>query len=417
MIKTVLKWLALTLFLTIVGGVTALFLYQYQRVPREVYRETVQDDRSSALLALNRFLEGRDVTVRHAPLAKFSTRPTSQVETAILLDQQMGDDTGDYERLLSWVNRGGHLILSAETVSAADAGSLPHPLLALLGIQLSRPQMPAPVDDQVDLADTLMDFIEQMTTEDMVRVTLAEETFLLNIPETTALIADESVQVLFEGTNRYGVQWLQLQVGRGRVSVFKSFALLENRALLDVGHLRFILRLLEVPEAGRATPPDASGAGRATHPGVTFLHPQSLPPFWLIALETVPLGFAALLVCALLIGWCALVRFGPVVPYFEPPGHSRLVEHIAASGRLVWRQRAERALIERLRKRLWRRIAQRYPGVVEENRAATLERIATRTYLPQELIHQALYGIKGPFFRRRKFLNTINAIQQVSRNL
>lgn len=417
MIKTVLKWLALTLFLTIVGGVTALFLYQYQRVHREVYRGTVQNDRSSAFLALNRFLEGRDVTVRHAPLARFSTRPTSRVETAILLDQQMGDDKGDYERLLIWVNRGGHLILSAEPFSTADAGSLPHPLLALLGIQLSRPQMPVPVDDQVDLADTLMDFIEQMTAEDMVRVTLAEEIFLLNIPETTALIADKSVQVLFEGTNRYGVQWLQLQVGQGRVSVFKSFSLLENRALLDVDHLRFILRLLEVPEAGRATPPYAAIAGRATHPGVTFLHPQSLPPFWLIAIETVPLGFAALLVCALLIVWYALVRFGPVVPVFEPLGHSRLVEHIAASGRLVWRQRAERALIERLRKRLWRRIAQRYPGVVEENRAATLERIAARTHLPQQLIHQALYGIKGPFFRRRRFLNTINAIQQVSRNL
>lgn len=277
--------------------------------------------------------------------------------------------------------------------------------------------MPAPVDDQVDLADTLMDFIEQMTAEDMVRVTLAEEIFLLNIPATTALIADKSVQVLFEGTNRYGVQWLQLQVGQGRVSVFKSFSLLENRALLDVDHLRFILRLLEVPEAGRATPPDAAIAVRATHPGVTFLHPQSLPPFWLIAIETVPLGFAALLVCALLIVWYALVRFGPVVPVFEPLGHSRLVEHIAASGRLVWRQRAERALIERLRKRLWRRIAQRYPGVVEENRAATLARIAARTHLPQQLIHQALYGIKGPFFRRRRFLNTINAIQQVSRNL
>ena len=417
MIKTVLKWLALTLFLTIVGGVTALFLYQYQRVHREVYRGTVQNDRSSAFLALNRFLEGRDVTVRHAPLARFSTRPTSRVEPAILLDQQMGDDTGDYERLLIWVNRGGHLILSAEPFSTADAGSLPHPLLALLGIQLSRPQMPAPVDDQVDLADTLMDFIEQMTAEDMVRVTLAEEIFLLNIPATTALIADKSVQVLFEGTNRYGVQWLQLQVGQGRVSVFKSFSLLENRALLDVDHLRFILRLLEVPEAVRATPLDAAIPVRATHPGVTFLHPQSLPPFWLIAIETVPLGFAALLVCALLIVWYALVRFGPVVPVFEPLGHSRLVEHIAASGRLVWRQRAERALIERLRKRLWRRIAQRYPGVVEENRAATLERIAARTHLPQQLIHQALYGIKGPFFRRRRFLNTINAIQQVSRNL
>lgn len=139
MIKTVLKWLALTLFLTIVGGVTALFLYQYQRVHREVYRETVQNDRSSAFLALNRFLEGRDVAVRHAPLARFSTRPTSRVEPAILLDQQMGDDTGDYERLLIWVNRGGHLILSAEPFSTADAGSLPHPLLALLGIQLSRP--------------------------------------------------------------------------------------------------------------------------------------------------------------------------------------------------------------------------------------------------------------------------------------
>ena len=62
-----------------------------------------------------------------------------------------------------------------------------------------------------------------------------------------------------------------------------------------------------------------------------------------------------------LILWVSCLRFGPIIPDPMPP-RRRLLEHIEASGRFLWRYRQSKDLLHAVQASLLKNLEYRHPG-------------------------------------------------------
>jgi len=120
---------------------------------------------------------------------------------------------------------------------------------------------------------------------------------------------------------------LQIEWGKGRVSVFNGMGWMQNRGIGRFDHAEFLHWLLR------------SGGGVDE---VVFLRSWHGGPLHWLRQHFAPalLALAVLLALAL---WRLLPGFGPIAPD-PPPVRRRLLEHHAASGRLLWSRHSREAL-------------------------------------------------------------------------
>lgn len=389
-----------------------LFVYHYERIPKQVYQETPSSDLRNPLLALERYLNGTGVRVVHTTLSEFQRQKLSVREPILLLDGGRGVRDEKYDSLVAWVNEGGHLIMAATldplAKTDAEVEFAAHPLLSTLGVELMMQVRPEPIEPGFDSlgAESLFEFIEQMTGSDLtlvvkqasatstVNLESKRSVWRINIPDTTSLQVNQEVDIQFSGANQSGLQFIQLAYGKGHVSLFKTFDPLLDHALLDEDHLHFILALLDVPSP------------RTTQ--VTWLVPSPSPPWLWLVIQYAPLPLLLLLLAGGLWAWRSSVRFGPPLEEYELSARSRQMEHIEASGWLIWHHQAEKELVDRLRSSLKHRIKKRYSDAL---------RLTDVTGLPPEVFARALYDEQAKKSRRKWFVDTLKAIQQVSRRL
>lgn len=418
-LKRVLFGVITALVILVITLPLGLFFYQYERVPKQVYQDAPSNAARDPLLALERYLERVGVGVTHTTLSEFRRRGLSISEPMLLLDHGRGVLDEKHDALLAWVKDGGHLIMAAVSDpmagSAVLGGATAHPLLSSLGVELTEQVRPEPIDPALDPAgaESLFEFIEQMTSGDLTLVIKKKENepagslekfvWRIMIPGTTSLQANQETEIQFSGTNRSGHQFLQIAYGKGRVSILKTFDPLFDHTLLDEEHLHFILSLLDVPSPQTTK--------------VTWLIASHPPPWMWLAIQQAPLAFLLLLLAGMLWAWRSSVRFGPPLDDFEASATSRQAEHIEASGWLIWKNRAGKELIDRLRRGLERRIEKRYPGALSLPERGRFDFLAAHTGLPSEVLVRALYDDQAKKSRRGRFVDTIKAIQQVSRSL
>jgi hypothetical protein len=124
-------------------------------------------------------------------------------------------------------------------------------------------------------------------------------------------------------------QALQLQAGQGRVTAVVDLSVFGNWQIGHFDHAEWLHRLLLADAA-----PASVAFVRAWRGG---LGRWLLDEAWRVLLA------GALLLLALL--WAAMPRFGPLLAEPEP-ARRRLLDHLAASGRLLW-SRGERAALAR----------------------------------------------------------------------
>lgn len=137
---------------------------------------------------------------------------------------------------------------------------------------------------------------------------------------------------------------LQIERGLGRVTVFDTLLIFNNQRIDDADHAELLHRL--VLQAG-------------TDADVLFM--RRLPGGfgdWLVEKAWRPLlALAALVLLAL---WAGIPRFGPVLP--DPPAaRRRLLDHLRASGRLLWKHGERGALASAAADAALRRVRSEFP--------------------------------------------------------
>jgi hypothetical protein len=209
--------------------------------------------------------------------------------------------------LLGWVDRGGHLIVGADSGSGTDL------LMDLLGIE----------------ADYESEQPEGGVTVDTVTMQdgAALRVDLLPSPR----LIDENEQTVWRHEFRGGVRMLALERGEGRITVMATLAMFGNRDIGRLDHAELLAHL-----------------ARSQSGEVWMLRYLDAPSLLDWLWEHAAYALAALGAFIAVWLWRVVVRFGPLLPG-PAPDRKSLLEHVRALGRFYADQGETSRLLQRVR--------------------------------------------------------------------
>lgn len=298
-------------------------------------------------LALERLLGRLGVEARSTPLLSDLPRPAPDV--VFLFSPGRRDWNERDQRLLGWVDQGGHLILGA--LEPDDA------FLSWLGLERDGWRI-TPVQGKWDYVDP---------------------------PDWEQ-----------DGRAVYATSFPR---NEGRITVVTGFEHLGGRGLGEEG----LARLVWTATCLEGKPQRALLVYGDEFPGLATLL-WSRAPLLVIS--------GALLLVALL--WGASRRFGPILPDPEPARRS-LIEHVQASGRLLWRHHRVGPLLSGAREELRDQIRIRHPELVQLSSAELALRLGPLVRItPAEL--QAALEARAPL-QADEFTRVVRTLARARREL
>ncbi|MDA8094502.1 MAG: hypothetical protein M0T84_11475 [Betaproteobacteria bacterium] len=176
--------------------------------------------------------------------------------------------------------------------------------------------------------------------------------------------------VIADGTGVHGLQYL---VGKGIITVLSDGQFMENPHIGAWDNAAFFWALTHFHRSGE----------------VWLVYSADMPSLaawlWSHAWAAVTSSVALLAVWL----WTKGQRFGPRIA--QPPlARRRLLEHIDASGRFLWRSGRHTKLVEGARRALLEQLEWRYPGVAHLPTGQQREYLARLSGVAPEIIEDAL---------------------------
>jgi len=330
--------------------------------------------RDNPLLAAERLLERMGTTAETVPSLPDVEEDFSFQDILILAQYGHFLDEDQTEQLFSWIDGGGHLIMSS--LSAADIlGQITEtetdPLLSEL--EVSRHQNGLDDSDRAKVPPT-----EFWWAQYHLQVAFNPE---------HSLEAD-SYEPAREISDQYGTHFLYYYYGSGLISVLSDLAFIENDQIGDHNHAQFLWQLVHLEHTVTKVwllrmQAESEGGDQDKIPPLSTLLWRNL---W-----TMIIAAAILLLFWI---WAATRRFGPVLPVL-PRNRRRLLEHIEASGHFLWRQDQAHTLLQGARQAVLKRLESVHPDWTRLSQLELSQRLAQLAELPAyEEIQTALYGSK-----------------------
>lgn len=228
------------------------------------------------------------------------------------------------------------------------------------------------------------------------RIDLGTEAELLHpslrAPEDAESVEMPSQPPLYYAGSDTGIHFMQFATGDGLVSVIAGQNPFTNATIGEFDHA-FLLWTL------------TGGEGEAL-----FLHGARSPALWRLAWKHFP---ELLITGALLLGaalWRRAPRFGPILETRDS-GRRGIDEHLRACANYLWQQGAGDALVAPLRKTTEERARHRFANFAALQRAEKIALLSRHCTLPESLIESALYGAvpatPAQFLQHVKTLKTL----------
>ncbi len=311
------------------------------------------------LYALKRALVLDGVDARSRRRLTLDAQPLAPADTVLLLGDLRALPPRDADRLIAWVQRGGHLV--AAVPSAAGLVERPDqegPLLRALGITL----LPADGGCTEFHADPTRKKDEKPPTETSV------------CSNTLIVLPEDMRPALRWGDEDQGDALVRLRHGAGSIDLVSNLQFATNQGLENTASAALVRQLL-APNYGRGT--------------VHLVYDAEMPPLWRLLLERGWMAWLPLVLATLGWLWWRTQRRGPLLP--SPPAHRRsLLEHVQASGEHVHRYGRGHLLHASLRKAFEARLRRRDPYAASLTGDAQRAAIAARTGLPESEVEAAL---------------------------
>ena len=344
--------LTVTLLALVIAALGVWFYVNFERVTEREHVGLRGEAARNPLLALTRLTSRMGLQSR--ALGSAADLDRLEAGAALVLPRGRAGYTPERAlRLRRWVDAGGHLIVEAEAGGRRDE--------VLSALQVSATAASSKTRGHPAS-------IELPHAERPLRVQMAPAMELADVSHgrNTRHVAKDADGTLL----------LHLAIGRGHVTVLPSFYFMTNLALGEHDHAQLAWEIVRFVPATRTV----AIAPRLERPSIlTWLVEEARPAL---------VAAAALLLLWL---WRAATRFGPVVP--EPlPERRRLLDHLRASGRYMWRAGASARLIAAVRETCLHRIARTRPALMELTPAERSARLAALTGLALREIELAWAG-------------------------
>lgn len=330
-----------------------LFTHNYAIVKDRVWVGMSGEARVNPLLAARMLLTRMGARVQESTdLARLEKFPA---DGTLFLAAERGElDPPTAQRLLSWVEAGGHLVVGVERPFEHDA------LLTRLGISADADSSLAKASD----------------------VELPDGTHLRVDLEPSPSLHDSESAASWSYASHGAIRMLQIPYENGLITVLSTFRPFGNSAIGRLDHAELFWRLASVD----GQPPLDVWL-------VRHLDVQSLPR-WLVA-HALPALFASSVFLVLAL-WRVMLRFGPLQPNPVPDRRS-LVEHLSAMGRFYSMERLLLRLIQIVRQDGTDLLAARAPETRGQDGTARLKAAARLTGLrPRELLHAFTGSVSTP---------------------
>lgn len=414
-----------------------IFFACFEKREVSVFDPVSAEVRRNPYLALARVLErmGHDVSL-HDDVSAIDSLPTPPA-TVFLPRSRATLGEVRTQRLLDWVERGGHLVVVTYTVweDVPDAkpgeaserlkSGRPDLLLDRFGLR----QRVAPAEELAQdvaaavtaqndedgaggedgsEADDEAPKLEPPTAEDIFKgewmpwtresalASLGEDDEPLELEFHSGYWWDDTQQrVRWSVDGKRGPHLVEVDHGAGVISALTSDDPLLNDSIGDAQHAEFLVRWLRHGRDGRVP--------------IAIFHSAVWPSLWtLIERAWLPAIVAAGLLLAAWL-WRSLVRFGPVLP--EPAlARRRWLEHLEAAGWFQWRQDRGAALLADLRADLARELSRRRPGLARLPEAERFERLAQAASLSRE---EVAHAFTETATNARPFTAAVRALERI----
>jgi hypothetical protein len=363
-----------------VGG--WLFNYFYKAVDEDIYLPPQGEAAFNPLYALKKSLQAQGIRAISYPSLNPAGLALGPRDTLVLFTRPEALAPAQAQRLLDWVQQGGHLVMPGP-----DSSGDPGPLAAGLGLKSRYADDDASKDSDDD--DSYNDCQEIGPGKQ------DKETAFTDC--ATRFISSSRDFVLSGGDDQHGYRFGRREFGQG-VATVTNLSFLDNRRLESPVSQELAYQLL-APRLGQGS--------------VHLVYSADVPSLWRLMLLY---GWPALLPLALALAcWLALrsQRFGPVLP--RPPTHRRaLLEHVQAAGEFAYRRGRASALHTSVLNLFRQRLQRRDPAIAALDGEALVLALSERLSLDAQRIRQAL----KPFGQRRDwYLHSISTLLQMRNRL
>jgi len=322
----------------LLGG-AVWFFSNFERVPDKEWTGYHGEARRNGFLAAERLLDRMGLRVRHLK-TPIELRDLAADGTLILPARRNALAPAERDRLLAWVEGGGHLIVQSEN------RRLPDPVLDSLGVKRAPVKTPPG---------------QRRPAE--VRLPHAPDPLKVSFASGQTLAAPEGA---FRVEERGATPLVHFKRGRGQVTALTDFGFMRNAAIGQHDHAEFLWQLVRFQPGTAAV--------------FVFDDPQKLSLVqWLVDHAWAVLAAGALLLAAWL--WRIAPRFGPMAPDPEP-ARRRLLDHLRASGRFQWSAGGAASLAEAAREAALRRVARAQTDFAALGPAERRARLAASFDLP-----------------------------------
>ena len=299
-------------------------------------------------------------------------------DTLLVADFNIGLSPKRQQQFRHWIEQGGHLITTAPKFNVEPETN---PLKQMFGIE-AVVEARAKGKKLTDAKPILM----PINFNDM------DKALQIEINPRYSLKYDEEKykQAAVIGANEK-IRLVQLNIGKGMVTVLSDLDFLKNDHIADYDHAWFLWNL--VNENGN----------------VWILYSNHSPPLWIKAWKYNAPLFVSVLMLGLLFFWSLWYRFGPISMDVSAARRD-ILEHLRAVGRYQWHLDQAQQLLQLNRQEIQQTIARRHPAWRSLDSAGQLEWLAQQMNIPRQQLALALQGTPN---NEAEFLRITRILQQI----
>jgi len=341
---------ALLAALAVALGV-AWFLHTHERVEDTVQLPPRGEVAYNPLYALRESLMAAGVPARSRQRLQLAAVPPGPRDTVLLYSDPDQLLPSEVERLLAWVDGGGHLL-----------------------VRTPLPRRDAPRGGGTDLLGRIGVRTVQGPTRCEPLLVEGQEGHVEFCNGRRFLLVDAEPMREWGDGQEHGLVYARLRHGAGVIDVLADFDFMRNGSLREPPHL-VLARQLLAPNWGQGT--------------VHLVYAASVPPLWLQVLRHGWMAWGPALLALLAWLWMRTQRLGPVLPA-PPVARRALLEHVGASGAHLVRYGRAPLLYDAVRDAFFDRLHRRDPLAAALEGDARIDAIAARTRQSPRDIREAL---------------------------
>lgn len=375
--------------ITLLVGLVTWYLY----ISIEAYQETSssgfsQEAKSEQFLAAKMFLQTYDInTSLHADYRLlYSTKdqgiaPNSD-DIIILSDAQVAFPNSLTDKVLQWVDDGGHLILAINSSSPDEdfrANSL------LKAIDVSAYWLVQEAENKNQYQDTAT-----------VVISSDEQPMRVNFEKTYRLALPENGSVFYSAGDDDGATFAQMDWGKGLISLQTETDVWNNYQIDEFNNVELLLELT------------------SNSKNVFIFSSKELPHWFTILFDFSPYFIWFGIVLLILAMWRGAVRFGPVLTNDEQ-SYSPFSEHVKAAGEFYWRTDQKQPLLQDLRNSILLAFYKKRPQLRGAEQAKLLHSLSEFSGWKEQDLHELLFSDNTP--SEAQFTRWISALQLLRNTL